>query len=277
MQTTIQYIQNELRPLYPASEVEGFIHLMLEKIYNITYTERMLEPQRILDPAKNELLRSTIERLKKYEPIQYILGEADFYNLTLKVAPGVLIPRPETEELVDWMVKSDIPEKAKIMGTGSGCIPLALKSVLPFAEISGVDISEQALEVARNNEANLHLRVEFEQADILNWEKYVWAPLDVVVSNPPYVREMEKEEMENNVLEFEPHTALFVSNDDPLLFYRAIAGFSARYLKPGGTLFFEINEAFENEMKSLVASFGFQEIVVRKDINGKARMLRCRR
>jgi release factor glutamine methyltransferase len=208
------------------------------------------------------------------EPIQYILGETEFYGLKLNVNPAVLIPRPETEELVDWILKINSIRNAKILdiGTGSGCIALALKNHLKEGEISGVDISENALKVARENALQNHLNVNFFQSDILKWKESEWDKFDIVVSNPPYVRMSEKAKMNDNVLHYEPDSALFVSDQDPLVFYRAIAAFASQYLNKNGFLFFEINEYLGEEMKVLMEGFGFESIEIRKDINSKNRM-----
>jgi len=217
-------------------------------------------------------------RLKNFEPIQYILGETEFYGLKLAVNPFVLIPRPETEELVQWIIKSQLPENCKILdiGTGSGCIALALKNELKNAEVFGTDISENALVVARQNAIKNNLDVDFFQADILKWEKIDWKTFDVIVSNPPYIRESEKKLIHPNVINHEPASALFVADSNPLVFYRSIAIFAKKQLSGNGLLFFEINENLGSEMKKMLICFGFSEIEIRKDINRKNRMVCCR-
>ncbi len=279
MQKTIQYIRAELAPFYPETEISGFVQMIMNSVLGLSYTQMILEKDRVLESSESDQIKVIVERLKTHEPIQYILGVAEFFGLELKVQPGVLIPRPETEELVDWICKTEIPASAKILdiGTGSGCIPLALKNELPAAEVMAVDVSEKALSIAAENAQNHQLEVEFELADILKWEEGSWPQFDVIVSNPPYVMEREKKQMEANVLEHEPGLALFVSDTDPLIFYRAIAQFASKQLNESGYLFFEINENLGDEMVELVKQLGFKSIELRRDLNGKNRMLRCQK
>ncbi|MCE4567057.1 peptide chain release factor N(5)-glutamine methyltransferase [Maribellus sp. CM-23] len=277
MRTTIQYIESELKDFYPPSEISAFVRLIMESVFALSYTDMILQKDRVFNAEEQERARKIVERLKTYEPLQYILGETEFYGLKLKVNPGVLIPRPETEELVNWILESGVAENARVLdiGTGSGCIALALKAGAPKAVVQGVDISEEALQTARTNASLNELEVEFSRADILNWKEYSWTVQDVIVSNPPYVRESEKQQMEANVLKYEPGGALFVSDNDALVFYRTIAEMALSYLAPGGYLFFEINENLGQEMTEMLHSMGFSEIQLRKDINGRNRMMRC--
>lgn len=279
MQKTIQYIRAELAPYYPETEISGFIQMIMNSVLGMSYTQMILGKDRVLGTTESDRINVIVERLKTYEPIQYILGVAEFYGLQLNVKPGVLIPRPETEELVEWISKTEIPEQARILdvGTGSGCIALALKNELPTAEIMAVDVSEDALALATGNALRNELEVTFKQADILKWPQYSWPQFDVIVSNPPYVMEREKKQMEANVLEHEPELALFVSDTDPLIFYRTIAQFAAKHLNDGGFLFFEINENLGDEMVELVKQLGFKSIELRRDLNNKNRMLRCQK
>ena len=279
MQKTIQYIRAELAPFYPETEITGFIQLIMNSVLGLSYTQMVLEKDRVLETFESDRIKAIVERLKTHEPIQYILGVAEFYGLELNVQPGVLIPRPETEELVDWICKTKIPTIAKMLdiGTGSGCIPLALKNELPAAEVMAVDVSENALLIATENAQKHQLEVIFELADILKWHERSWPRFDVIVSNPPYVMEREKKQMEANVLEYEPGLALFVSDTDPLIFYRTIAQFASKQLNESGYLFFEINENLGDEMVELVKQLGFKSIELRRDLNGKNRMLRCRK
>ncbi len=279
MQKTIQYIRAELAPFYPETEITGFIQMLMHSVLGLSYTQMILEKDRVLENSESDQIKAIVERLKTHEPIQYILGVAEFYGLELNVQPGVLIPRPETEELVDWICKTEIPASAKILdiGTGSGCIPLALKNELPAAEVMAVDVSEMALSIATENAQKHQLEVAFELADILKWEERSWPQFDVIVSNPPYVMERERELMEANVVEHEPELALFVSDTDPLIFYRAIAQFASKQLNKSGFLFFEINENLGDEMVELVKQLGFKSIELRRDLNGKNRMLRCQK
>ncbi|MBA9078517.1 peptide chain release factor N(5)-glutamine methyltransferase [Rufibacter quisquiliarum] len=224
-----------------------------------------------------EQVRQAQQRLLRQEPLQYVLGEASFYGREFKVTPAVLIPRPETEELVQWVVKTyeRHPEVRLLdIGTGSGCIPITLAAELEQAHVWGLDVSGDALEVAKRNALELGQRVEWLQQDILR-EVPGLPPhsLDAVISNPPYVLEQEKELMRENVLHHEPHLALFVPNEDPLLFYRRIAEVAQRLLKPGGRLFFEINEQFAQETVAMLQAQGYSEARVRTDLRGKERMV----
>jgi len=277
MQTTIQYIEKELADLYPKSEIQGFIRIIFEYVCGYDYTGLLLHKNEEINVAHQKEIEEIVLRLKRFEPIQYILGETEFHGLKLKVKPGVLIPRPETEELVQWMSETTWPPKAKILdvGTGSGCIALALKNKLPHAEISAIDFSKEALQTATENAALNDLEVEFIQSDILQWSKINWPLYDGIVSNPPYVRELEKKEMQANVLKYEPETALFVPDDDPLIFYHQIGHFAQHYLKAEGKLFFEINESMGEQIVHFLEQIGFKNIELRKDLNEKNRMIKA--
>jgi release factor glutamine methyltransferase len=278
MKATIQYINSELAGFYPVSEIEGFTRIIFEVVCSLNFTEQVLKKHEKISKPDFEKIKTIISRLKNFEPIQYILGETEFYGLKLEVNPSVLIPRPETEELVQWVLKSNFPENSKILdiGTGSGCIALALKSRLKNAEVFGIDISENALVVARQNAIKNNLDVDFFHADILKWKHYNWQTFDVIVSNPPYIRENERILMHSNVLDYEPENALFVTDSEPLVFYRAIADFANKYLSGNGMLFLEINENLGLEMNEMLIDSGFSGIEIRKDINGKNRMICCR-
>jgi len=279
MQATIQYIEKELENHYPKLEVQGFERLIFESVCGWRYTDQILNKNEKLSLPEIKKVETIVQRLKTYEPLQYILGETEFYGLNLKVNSSVLIPRPETEELVQWIIEDNSLNSPRILdvGTGSGCIALALKKQIKNATVSGIDISESALEVAKQNAIQNKLEVSFFQSNILNWEHYNWNNFDLIVSNPPYVREMEKQEMQSNVLEHEPENALFVSNQNPLIFYDRIVEFAQNYLNEYGKLFFEINEYLGNEMCNLLEHKGFVDIELRRDINGKNRMLFCRK
>lgn len=277
MQATIQYIKKELAGYYPETEIQGFIRLIMEHVCGWNYTETRLHKNEKLNKESVKEIYAVIERLKKYEPIQYVLGETEFFGLKIKVAPEVLIPRPETEELVQWVLDSKIPEASDILdiGTGSGCIALALKSQKKKAVVSAVDISPDALKIAGENARLNKLDVTFIQADILNFEETKWEKYDIIVCNPPYIRELEKEDMQPNVLRFEPQNALFVPDNNPLLFYRKVMKFAQHYLKPKGRLFFEINENFGSGVKQLAEDYGFVQVEIKEDMQGKQRMLHC--
>lgn len=279
MQSLIQYIEKELDGLYPPEEIRGFARLIIEHVCGLDYTQFVVNRERMVSVAEKEMITEIIEHLKNFEPIQYILGETEFYGLRLKVRPDVLIPRPETEELVHWVLETNQLESPAILdvGTGSGCIALVLKKELPEAKVSAIDISEEALKVAHENALQNQLDISFLKHDILNPEKDSIQKFDLIVSNPPYVREQEKEKMQPNVLNFEPQSALFVSDSDPLIFYRKIGEYALEHLSDNGFLFFEINEYLCGELKELLSGMGFKDAQLKKDLHGKNRMLRCRK
>jgi len=279
MKATIHYIEQELNGLYPKTEVRAFTRLIIEHVCKLDYTQQILMQGMDLSEAQRKEITQIVERLKAFEPLQYIMGETDFCGLRLKLTPGVLIPRPETEELVQWVSETGLPANSYVLdiGTGSGCIALALKKLFPSANVHAADVSEAALEVAKENALINNLDLDFIHADIVKWETLKWHSYDLVVSNPPYVRESEKKLMQPNVLQYEPETALFVSDDDPLIFYLHISDFAYKHLHPGGWLFFEINEQMGNKIALLLEKKGFNAIESRKDLFGKDRMLRCRR
>ena len=279
MQATIQYIKKELAGLYPETEVQGLTRLLFEWVCGWSFTEQILNKNRTIEKSCFAGIKEIVARLKQFEPIQYIFGETEFMGLKLLVNPSVLIPRPETEELVTRITETGSGKPANILdiGTGSGCIPLALKKSWPESTVSAIDISKKAIETAKNNAALNNLDVNFFVADILNWERINWPEFDIIVSNPPYVRELEKQAMQPNVLKYEPALALFVSNTDPLIFYRKIAAFAKKQLTQNGKLYLEINEYLGTEMRELLADFGFRNIEIKKDINGKERMILCRK
>jgi release factor glutamine methyltransferase len=279
MEATIQHIEKELTGLYPKTEVKAFTRLILEHVCGLSFTEQVMLRKQKLDERHKKAVYAVVERLKNDEPVQYILGETEFFGMKLKVKPAVLIPRPETEELAHWIAETVLPEKPAVidMGTGSGCLALAIKKQFPQAQVSATDLSAEALEVARENAALNALNVHFFRSDMLHWGNYKWDDYDVVVSNPPYVRESEKTAMLANVLKYEPESALFVPDANPLLFYREIASFAQIHLKKNGWLFFEINENLGKEMVQMLENSGFTSVEVKKDVFGKNRMVRCRR
>lgn len=273
----IEYIRKELDGLYPTGEIRSFEMMIFEHVMNYSRIDFHLKRSEPIPTEKREEIKKIVEKLKQHQPIQYIIGEAHFYGLKFKVTPAVLIPRPETEELVDWILKSNKLPFPSILdiGTGSGCIPVTLKKELPESTVSAIDISTQALEIATSNAENNSVAVKYIHSNILEWEKTEWpSKYDIIVSNPPYVRELEKKQMERNVLDHEPHLALFVDNDNALVFYRRIVDFAQKHLNLGGQLFFEINEALGQQMIQLMEDNGFSEIELRKDLQGKDRMIR---
>lgn len=276
MQTAINHIQSELQGLYPETEIRSFTNLIIEKLTGFSRTQIILNKNTLFSDIQRHEIESFIELLKKHVPIQYILGETEFYGLQFKVNDSVLIPRPETEELVDWIrTENNCTEALNILdiGTGSGCIAIALKHEFPNAAVEAFDISDRALETARSNAALNRMEVEFSKVDILNVpdQNKKW---DIIVSNPPYIPEQDKSEMDANVLDHEPHLALFVPDNDPLLFYRHIALFAKKQLNPDGKLYFEIHRDYGTECVELLISLGFSDVELRKDISGNNRMIR---
>ena len=275
MKRLFDHIREKLSPLYDAAESESIAFLIFEDVLGYSRLQVHLKKDETIPDAKVTEIEEILNRLVNGEPIQYILGKADFYGLTFFVNSQVLIPRQETEELVDWIIKDNkLTPKILDIGTGSGCIPVSLAKNIPEAEVFAFDISEEALVVANQNATDNHVGVRTQVVDILHWEAAsVDKTFDIIVSNPPYVKEEEKDLMLDHVLNHEPHLALFVSDDDPLIFYRSIAEFAQRYLSPEGKLYFEINEALGNETASLLKEKGFPNVTLRKDINGKDRMI----
>lgn len=275
IQSTINYIKTELQFIYASREIESISSILLENILKYSKIQIQLSRNEKINSLQFDQIQACVEELKSHKPIQYILGETEFYDLRFKVNQHTLIPRPETEELVHTILKEnpDLNLKVLDIGTGSGCIPICLAKNLNQAIVSSVDISAEAIEMAIENAKINEVQVAFLNRDILNWKDFEWDDFDLIVSNPPYVRNSEKERMDANVLNFEPHTALFVSDQDPLLFYRTIADFALCHLKEKGKLYFEINENLGLEMKDLLKEKGFSEIYLMKDINGKDRMI----
>jgi release factor glutamine methyltransferase len=278
MQKSIIYIQTELKGLYPDSEIRSFTNLMLEKISGFNRTELIVNKNTIFSGEQVLLIQSFVEKLKIYTPIQYILGETEFYGLNFTVNSAALIPRPETEELVEWIqqsMDSTKPYSILDIGTGSGCIALSIKSIFPKAQVSGIDISEKALELARLNANQLKMEIDFFKHDILtsDLKPKVW---DIIVSNPPYIPQREKTEISPNVLDYEPHLALFVADDNPLLFYRAIAEQALKALKIGGKLFFEIHRSYGQACVEMLEQKGFTQVELKKDLSGNDRMIKAK-
>lgn len=269
----------ELQGLYPKEEIDTFFSLVLEYELNLERFVLVLEPQYTLTKKEEQPFFEALSRLKKEEPIQYILGKTHFMDMEFKVNEAVLIPRPETEELVKWII-NDVEgnEKKNLrildIGTGSGCIAIALSKALPEAKITAFDISEKALLVAKENASRNGVAVDFFEVDILNPSIETNLEFDIIVSNPPYVRECEKTKMQNNVIQYEPSLALYVSDTEPLLFYGCIVDFAKKHLKPNGQLYFEINQYLSQETKELLVNNQFEEVELGKDIFGNFRFLK---
>jgi len=282
MDFSIKNIQLECRALlgsvYPIREIDSILFLVFEKVGNLSRLQIISNSDTKISISVYNQIMGIVERLLNYEPIQYILEETEFYGLLFKVNQSVLIPRPETGELVHWIVEDgkNKPVKAIDFGTGSGCIAISLAKLIPDSKVHAVDISEQALLVASENALRNGAVLTFHQADILTDAfGFLAADFDLVVSNPPYIREKEKVLMQRNVLDYEPATALFVSDADPLIFYRRIAQLSKKLLKKGGALYFEINEGLGNEMIQLLEELNYLEIELRCDLHGKHRMMKA--
>ena len=268
-------------------EITPYIkRLLMSHITGLSMTQLLAERDLSLTEEQQKWYDEAIVRLKNNEPIQHILGYSEFYGRKLKCDRRALVPRPETEELVDWIISdwSTVNSQQSTVncidiGTGTGCIALSLAKELPLAKVTALDISIDALSLAHENAEMLEVgNVDFAEGDILNMddehcvarEKYA-----VIVSNPPYVRECEKTEMEANVLEYDPHTALFVSNEDPLIFYRTIGEFGLSHLEKNGALYFEINQYLGQETCDLLVAMGYKNVELREDINGNARMIKA--
>lgn len=265
----------KLTPLYDVLEAESFFYIILEDFHQMKRIDLALQPDLTFTAQEIDKWNEVLEKLEKEIPIQYILGKAHFYGLEFEVNGNTLIPRPETEELVDWIVKkNEFKGKIKILdiGTGSGCIAISLAKNLPDADVFAVDVSEKALETANRNALANEANVVFMQKNILKTENLVH-DFDLIVSNPPYVRNLEKEEIKKNVLDYEPHLALFVEDNDALLFYRKISELAQNNLKDNGQLYFEINQYLGSEMINLLEVKNFKEIELRKDIYGNDRMI----
>lgn len=269
----------ELGELYPKEEIDSFFYELIDHYLNLQKFILVLQPNYVVGKAEELPLFTALERLKQEEPLQHITGKAYFRNLELKITKETLIPRPETEELVSWIIAdSNVAEPQRILdiGTGSGCIALSLAQELPRAKVTAVDISKKALRVAKENAIHNKVEVTFKEFDVLsgNFTRELQGPWDVIVSNPPYVRELEKEEIRKNVKDYEPATALFVSDNDPLIFYREIALKAKTYLKPKGKLYFEINQYLPEETKALLIANSFEQVELKQDIFGNFRILK---
>ena len=269
-----------LQGVYDKEEVHCFFYILCDFFLQYSRFEVSMALDTIVSAKNTTVFEKALLRLKKQEPIQYILGTTEFYGLTFKVNKHTLIPRPETEELVDWVL-SNLHDQDRVLdildiGIGSGCIAISLAKNIPTARVSGIDISEKTLEVAQENAVKNQVLVSFCQKDILRTtsleKKY-----DVIVSNPPYVRQLEKKAMNPNVLDYEPGVALFVPNEDPLLFYRKIAQLAMVSLQTRGWLYFEINEYLSKEMDVLLKEIGFANIEIKKDFREVPRMIKCQK
>lgn len=275
MKSIANKIHKGLATVYTDGEIKALTRILATEMLGVSQMVFYMKDDITLTAEQTTLLGSAIERLQQHEPIQYILGYSDFCGLRFKVTPATLIPRPETSELVEW-ITGEANGKGNILdiGTGSGCIAVSLAHSIPQATVSAWDISAEALAVATENSKANNCAVTFKQVDILAYEPK-GEEFDIIVSNPPYIKEVEKEQMEANVLDWEPHTALFVPDNDPLLFYRTIAQKATQMLSPGGKLYFEINRAYGKATCDMLASIGYTDIELRKDFADNDRMIRA--
>jgi release factor glutamine methyltransferase len=269
------YLSEELSELYSDGEIRSIINIVIPKVFEIDNMSYLMnETEEIPEKDKIDTVIRFCSELKTGRPLQYVLGETIFYNCKIKVNAGVLIPRPETEELVDLLVNENRGFKGNIIdiGTGSGCIAVALAVSFPASRVTGIDISEQAVLTAKKNAKYNNAEVEFIRADLFKIGPSEIQNAGIIVSNPPYVRNSEKKFMKHNVLGYEPHKALFVPDNDPLKFYRAILNLARYILDPGGAVYFEINEALGKPMHDLLESYEYLQIKIIKDINDKNRI-----
>ena len=276
------FFKNELIDVYPNNEIDSFFFLLIDEYLGLQRIDTVLKPDFKIDELELSILKNALKRLKKEEPIQYIIGKTEFYGYPFLVDENTLIPRPETEELVEWVLqeveswKLDNRKAISILdiGTGTGCIPISLAKNLPETNISAIDVSKNALKVANKNARLNKVNVNFIELDILN-TKNLPQQYNIIISNPPYVRELEKAEIKNNVLQNEPHLALFVSDENPLVFYNKIADLAKDYLSKNGLLFFEINEYLGKETVDMLKYKGFNNIELRKDLFKNDRMIKA--
>jgi len=270
---------NSLSKLYPKTEINTFFFYLIEEYLDLQRIDFSLQPNKIIENTDFLKFEKALNRLKKEEPIQYILGKTEFYGYPFLVTKDTLIPRPETEELVKWILQElEFQKKKKTsildIGTGSGCIAISLAKKNKNLSVSAIDISREALEIAKQNATLNKVNINLIEKDIL-LTKELDTAFDVIVSNPPYVRELEKVEIKNNVLQNEPHSALFVSDSNPLIFYSKIADLAKNHLTKNGLLFFEINQYLGQETKVMLSKKGFKNIELRKDLFGNDRMIKA--
>lgn len=273
--------QRELSTIYDANEISATTLLVISDICSLNNAKVKAFPELEITEEQSVKMAAILTELKTGRPVQYILGHTEFYGLPFNVNSSVLIPRPETEELVEWVLQSVGSQQLAAgsildIGTGSGCIAISLKKNLPAFEVAAIDISAGALETASSNARLNNVDIQFIKADILNPNSEIEIPKsEIIISNPPYVTLQDKTRMHTNVTDFEPHTALFVPEDDPLIFYRTIANFALINLAPGGLLFFEINESLGAENVAILRDKGFKNIELRKDMSGRDRMIKA--
>jgi release factor glutamine methyltransferase len=270
-------LASELTGIYTDHEISALAHIIIKTVLNVPGLHALAFQERLVSQRHIHEINRICRELKKGKPLQYILGETSFYNCTIKLNNYTLIPRPETEELVDLIVKENRGFSGSILdvGTGSGCIAVALAINLPEANVTGTDNSEEALMIARENASINKARVKFIRSDVFDPGPKISGSADIIVSNPPYIRESEKNLLNRNVLDYEPHSALFVSDVSPLMFYEAILAYAENILIPEGKVYFEINEAMGKQMTSLLISQNYRSVELIKDINGRDRIIKA--
>jgi release factor glutamine methyltransferase len=274
----VNIIKTNLSSHYSDNEIQSFIYLIFEYLLNYTKIDLHINSNATISQGTEKQINEIIKDLKNYKPVQYIFGKTEFYGLQFRVLPGVLIPRQETEELVDWIIKDEGDGAARILdiGTGCGCIAVVLARFIAGVSVDAIDISAKAVELARRNALMNKVSVNFMVRDILNIEAGTLGPgYDIIVSNPPYVRESEKRALPDNVRNYEPGKSLFVPDNDPLVFYRVIAEYGLQALNDEGRLYFEVNENLANEVCKELERFNYKRIGVKNDISGKNRMVRA--
>jgi|LFRM01.2.fsa_nt_gb release factor glutamine methyltransferase len=272
----VEYIRTHLSEGFTVGEIRAFTTLILKEVCNLSFSDIVACKFTELSDNEKQNIISIVKRLQKGEPIQYILGVTEFYGLDLKVTSSVLIPRPETEELVEWILLETKQLNPHILdiGTGSGCIAITLSKKMKYATVDAWDVSAEALEVAKENAKANNVSIKFSKVDVLA-KQDLDKRFDIIVSNPPYIIESEKKVMSKNVLDFEPHQALFVSNNDALIFYDRIADIAVKLLNKNGMLYFEINQAYGQQIVQLLQQKNFINIELKKDISGNYRMIRA--
>ena len=277
LKEAIEQLKNGLAGVTEPQEVQAMIRVICEDVFNYDQVDVALRQESELPEFAAERIADIIARLRRHEPLQYIVGSARFHGHRFKVTPAVLIPRPETEQLVDLIIDENPGSDLRVldMGTGSGCIAISLARALKFAQVDALDVSRDALAIARENAASLKVKVRFFESDMLAPQPS--ASYDIIVSNPPYICWSEREAMESNVKDYEPGQALFVPDNDPLLFYKAIAPYAAQSLERGGHLYLEINQQFGNEVKRLLEAGGFDEVRIIDDSYGNPRFATAHR
>jgi release factor glutamine methyltransferase len=273
------YLIKELGKIYPEPEINALVTIIIRSVFGISELKRLAMPEFPVTGRQQQKIINICRELKDGKPVQYVLGETNFYNCTIKVNSETLIPRPETEELVDLIIRENRGFRGNIIdvGTGTGCIAIALAVNLPGSFITGIDISEAAVDLAKQNAQLNNVQITFNVSDIFDEQVRLPGKADIIVSNPPYITESEKRLIARNVIDYEPHTALFVPDSDPLVYYRAIAMFAVNNLAAGGKIYFEINEVMGNSLVKFLESIGYSKAEIIKDINGKDRIVKTMR